>query len=476
MITPGLSSMRATPDRAGAYLRPLLEYAAAHIPKEKHRETSLYIMATAGMRLLSKETQAAIISSLRQDILQRYDFLLAEQNIQVITGREEGIYQWIAINFALDRFRHAHNGPLVEVETVDEKPIKRLKTVGALDMGGASMQIGFEVTTKAQQKALGGHRSSMAVINLGCADHDREHTYRVYVTTFLGYGANEAFRRHSEAIRARYTNGTRRLYDPCLVREFSDRALLKNTTYCSEQQPPPANCSVPVVGTGDWHQCEELVRKQIVEERKTRLCPEGPDGCTRTLVAPPVNLSELELYGFSEFWYSMEDTLRSGGNYSYKRFSQTAKDYCATAWRTLVRRRGEGLYGRSDDDRLARQCFKSVYLTAVLHEGLGLPYSYQGLTSTPSVVNGRVSTWTLGALLYKLRFLPVRSVEAATFSHFPAGPYSIWGSQYLLLVCVLVVLGVLALYVLRLRRLRLARPRVRLLSEHEPMLLGVRVS
>ena len=43
----------------------------------------------------------------------------------------------------------------------------------------------------------------MATINLGCADHDREHTYRVYVTTFLGYGANEAYRRHSEAVRSR---------------------------------------------------------------------------------------------------------------------------------------------------------------------------------------------------------------------------------------------------------------------------------
>ena len=84
------------------------------------------------------------------------------------------------------------------------------------------------------------------------------------------------------------------------------------------------------------------------------------------------------------------------------------QDYCATAWSTIVRRRAEGLYGSSDDARLARQCFKSVYVTAALHTGLGLPTSYRGLTSTPSVVRGRVSTWTLGALLFKLRVLPVR--------------------------------------------------------------------
>ncbi|KAF0297386.1 Ectonucleoside triphosphate diphosphohydrolase 7 [Amphibalanus amphitrite] len=504
MITPGLSSLRLTPERAGDYVRPLLDYAATHIPAEKHRETSLYIMATAGMRLLSKDTQTAIIENLHRAIGRRYQFLLAENNIQVISGREEGIYQWIAINFALGRFRHGHDGPTVTVETVSDQPIRRLETVGALDMGGASMQIGFEITSAEQLKALEGkvHRASMATINLGCADHDREHTYRVYVTTFLGYGANEAYRRHSEAVRARYTNTTRRLYDPCLVRDFTEPPpVVRNTTACaaaastaatSSSQSAPAtnssaasghsgpagsNCTIPVVGTGDWGLCEQMVRRQIVEERITRLCEVAPpEGCTRTLVPPPVNLTNVEFYGFSEFWYSMEDTLRSGGQYSYSRFSQTAKDYCATSWPTLLRRRGEGLYGTSDDERLARQCFKSVYLTAALHTGLGLPRSYGGLTSTASVVRGRVSTWTLGALLFKLRFLPVRSVEAATFSSFPAGPYGIWGSQYLLLACVLVVLGVLLLYALRLRRLRRGRPRARLLSEHEPMLLGVSVS
>ena len=48
-------------------------------------------------------TQTAIIESVRRAVLREYPFLLAEHNIQVISGREEGIYQWIAINFALGR-------------------------------------------------------------------------------------------------------------------------------------------------------------------------------------------------------------------------------------------------------------------------------------------------------------------------------------------------------------------------------------
>lgn len=35
-----------------SYMRPLLRFAAAHVPAQKHKETPLYILCTAGMRLL----------------------------------------------------------------------------------------------------------------------------------------------------------------------------------------------------------------------------------------------------------------------------------------------------------------------------------------------------------------------------------------------------------------------------------------
>lgn len=42
----------AAPEQATPYLRPLLRFAAAHVPAQKHKETPLYILCTAGMRLL----------------------------------------------------------------------------------------------------------------------------------------------------------------------------------------------------------------------------------------------------------------------------------------------------------------------------------------------------------------------------------------------------------------------------------------
>ena len=48
----GISTYAENPSGASTYLKPLLDYAVHHIPEEKHKETPLYIMATAGLRML----------------------------------------------------------------------------------------------------------------------------------------------------------------------------------------------------------------------------------------------------------------------------------------------------------------------------------------------------------------------------------------------------------------------------------------
>ena len=38
-----------------------------------------------------------------------------------------------------------------------------------------------------------------------------------------------------------------------------------------------------------------------------------------------INFANSEFYGFSEFYYSMEDVLRMAGKYDYMKFSRAAK-------------------------------------------------------------------------------------------------------------------------------------------------------
>ncbi len=55
------------------------------------------------------------------------------------------------------------------------------------------------------------------------------------------------------------------------------------------------------------------------------------------------------------------------------------------------------------------QCFKSAWLYAFLHDGLKFPVDYQRLRSA-SLVNNNDVQWTLGAILHKTRFLPLKFV------------------------------------------------------------------
>lgn len=55
------------------------------------------------------------------------------------------------------------------------------------------------------------------------------------------------------------------------------------------------------------------------------------------------------------------------------------------------------------------QCFKSAWLYAFLHDGLKFPLNYQHLQSA-SLINNNDVQWTLGAILYRTRFFPLKSV------------------------------------------------------------------
>lgn len=51
-MSAGISELAKSPEKASDYISPLLSFAAQHVPRRKHQETPLYILCTAGMRVL----------------------------------------------------------------------------------------------------------------------------------------------------------------------------------------------------------------------------------------------------------------------------------------------------------------------------------------------------------------------------------------------------------------------------------------
>jgi Golgi nucleoside diphosphatase len=103
----GISTFADKPEKVGEdHLENLLHYALKHIPEQQQSSTPLFLLATAGMRLLTPAQQADILASACAYTRQRTPFLLpdCDTHFQVIDGTTEGLYGWIAINYLLGSF------------------------------------------------------------------------------------------------------------------------------------------------------------------------------------------------------------------------------------------------------------------------------------------------------------------------------------------------------------------------------------
>ncbi|XP_067115779.1 ectonucleoside triphosphate diphosphohydrolase 7-like isoform X1 [Osmerus mordax] len=452
-IKPGISTLAETPERASDYLQPLLSFAAAHVPRAKHKETPLYILCTAGMRLLSDGQQSSILEDLVSDVTKEFDFLFSRSHAEVISGKQEGVYAWIGINFVLGRFDHAddEDDAMVEVTTGSQahQPISRRRTVGIMDMGGASLQIAYEVPSAVtfsspEQEEVG--KTLLAEFNLGCDVDHTDHVYRVYVTTFLGFGGNMARQRYEDQLvnntlaRNRLSGEQRGLSessalpDPCLPAGLTDVVEREGTR-------------VHLRGQGDWGRCQGSVRPFLGLHNGT-MSPYG-------VYQAPIDFKNSEFYGFSEFYYCTEDVLRMGGQYDSHKYSRAATEYCATKWSTLKQRLESKLFSQQADvSRLKYQCFKSAWMYEVLHSGFRFPGDYASLKTAQRVYDKEVQ-WTLGAILFKTRFLPLRDLQQEVFRQAHPGwlRSSFMYHHHLFSLCILVVLLAILLYLLRLRRI-----------------------
>uniref|UniRef100_A0A8B9QWM2 Ectonucleoside triphosphate diphosphohydrolase 4 n=1 Tax=Anas platyrhynchos TaxID=8839 RepID=A0A8B9QWM2_ANAPL len=413
-IKPGISEFANSPEKVSDYISPLLSFAAEHVPRAKHKETPLYILCTAGMRILPESQQKAILEDLLTDIPVHFDFLFSDSHAEVISGKQEGVYAWIGINFVLGRFEHTddEDEAIVEVHvpgSENKEAIFRKRTVGILDMGGVSTQIAYEVPktvsfASSQQEEVA--KNLLAEFNLGCDAHQTEHVYRVYVATFLGFGGNAARQRYEDSLFTSTILKNRLLgkeigmtsdapyLDPCLPLDAQDEIHQNGQT-------------MYLRGTGDFNLCREIIQP--------------------------------EFYGFSEFYYCTEDCV----------------DYCATKWSVLRERFDRGLYAsHADLHRLKYQCFKSAWMYEVFHSGFSFPVSYNSLKTALQVYDKEVQ-WTLGAILYRTRFLPLRDIQQENFrgSHSHWRSFSFVYNHYLFFVCFLIVLLSILLYLLRLRRI-----------------------
>ena len=246
-LEPGLSfySAAGNHSQAAASLEPLLLFVAAKLAlKGATLPVPLLLFATAGLRSLAPSLQAATLSAAvaRVQSLHSRAFALPAESARVISGKEEGLFAWLALNYALGH--------------LDAR--RPSSTAGLVELGGASVQVAFEMTPAiratlreggeeggGEEEPLPAEYAATVHLHLRCTQppsasllpppslsasralefgspplspssamaptDDGAATVHLYVATYLGYGANAARSRHVNALVAEGATE-----DPCL--------------------------------------------------------------------------------------------------------------------------------------------------------------------------------------------------------------------------------------------------------------------
>ncbi|KAG0449682.1 hypothetical protein HPP92_027114 [Vanilla planifolia] len=192
-VRPGLSSYSGDPSSAGDSLVDLLRFGKGKVPRDQWGDTEVRLMATAGLRMLDAGVRDSILESCRM-ALRSSGFLFQDEWATVISGSDEGVFAWVAANYALGMLG---GDPL--------------KTNGIIELGGASAQITF-----ATEEALPSELAH--VVKFG------EATYKLYSNSFLHFGQNVAQESVKELLSSRSAekSPTSRVFiDPCSPRGYS---------------------------------------------------------------------------------------------------------------------------------------------------------------------------------------------------------------------------------------------------------------
>ncbi|CAG8465242.1 9241_t:CDS:2, partial [Dentiscutata heterogama] len=403
----GISSFALNPTEVGEkHLKELIDFALRIVPSDEISNTPIYLLATAGMRLLPLHQQTAILQSACDYIMFQNRFKMMEKcsdHVQVISGEKEGIYGWIAVNYLMGGF---------EIDKGDHKVInsrqtqqsyhnnssstKHMTTFGFLDMGGASTQIAFEPNLEESKK----HANDLTTVLLWTLD-GQQMEYKVFVTTFLGYGTNEARRRYIEDRIKDYTSTHEKIANPDSSREqpnvlIKDPCLPIDLLLTDTTLPPPL---YTLQGTGNFDHCLNYTYSLL---NKSVVCTDEP--CLFNGVhTPNIDFTVNHFIGISEYWYTSHDIFDIGGKWDYKNFEAKATDYCSSNWDKILSNYHKS-GSLSDLPRLEMQCFKSAWLANVLHNGIGIPKSESTIGETPlfqsiDVIDNMQVSWTLGKMV-----------------------------------------------------------------------------
>ena len=355
---PGVSTYGTKPELVGReHLQPLIDHALKHVPHSEVEHTPFFLLATAGMRLLPDHQRTAVLGEICKYVQTNTKFQApdCDLHIQVIPGATEGLYGWVAANYLLGGFDFPK----------DHEHGKGHHTYGFLDMGGASAQIAFAPNATEAEK----HANDLTMLRLRTIDGmPQEH--RIFVTTWLGFGANEARRRFVDALKESVGGSAKEYPDPCLPSGL--KATLAGTPILPGS-PEEAGHEPHLLGTGKFDEC---IRQTYPLLEKDKPCNDSPCLLGGTHV-PAIDFDVNHFVGVSEYWHTTHSIFEMDHDnkaYDFKTYQNRINQFCSQPWADIVAGVEKKTWGKKVDEKTAEEvCFKASWLINMLHEGIGVP-------------------------------------------------------------------------------------------------------
>ncbi|XP_032722178.1 ectonucleoside triphosphate diphosphohydrolase 2 isoform X1 [Lontra canadensis] len=403
----GISSYADNPSRAGRSLVECLDQALQQVPKERHRDTPLYLGATAGMRLLnmtSPEASANVLAAVTQTLTQYpFDF----RGAHILSGQDEGVFGWVTANYLLENF--------IKYGWVGQWFRPRKGTLGAMDLGGASTQITFETASPVEDPA-----NEVQLWLYG-------QPYRIYTHSFLCYGRDQVLLRLLAS--ALQTHG----FHPCWPRGYSAQVLPRDVyaSPCVAAQKPQAfnsSARVSLSGASDPALCRSLVAGLFNFSfcRFSRCSFNG-------IFQPPV---AGKFIAFSAFFYTM-DFLRTVMGLSVATVQQleaAVVTVCNQTWSELQAR------APGQRAHLPHYCAGAMFVQQLLSHGYGFhERAFGGVTFQKKAGDAAVG-WALGYMLNLTNLIPAEPPVLRKGTDFGAWVVLVLLSAALLLAATILLL------------------------------------
>lgn len=376
----GLSSYKSDAEGAAKSLDMLMDLAVAKVPDSLKSCSPVAVKATAGLRKLGPEMSQKILDAVRTRLETVYPFPVVSQEeggVQVMDGKDEGVYAWITTNYLLGKI----GGP-------DHSP-----TAAVFDLGGGSTQVVFEPTFQGKN---GGMPETMKE-----GDHKYKlsfggRTFELYQHSHLGYGlmtAREAIHKTivddlHEASPTDASWSKKPVINPCIapgmVREVTvelgDKHSLGSEITLNMTGP-----SSPVAP-----QCRALAERILVKDAQCSIAPCSFNGIHQPSLEK--TFAREDIYAFSYF-FDRTKPLGMPDSFTLRELHHLTEQVCGgeKSWDAF----GNSPEAMKELQERPEYCLDLNFMMALLHTGYEMPIDRE--VKIAKKIKGNELGWCLGA-------------------------------------------------------------------------------